>query len=217
MTLIFHLIKLRDFSGLNIVPRIIFFESGYRMIKPFFPLVFFLTVMCFFPAISDPKLKNYTLQNQSGKAFQLYDMTGNYLLVSFVYTRCPMPKMCPLTMSLNRRVYRLWKKNSPTVPLKFLVVTLDPSNDTATTMKKYGSKFGLTDSAFILATGSEQTISDFSSEFNALGFPSNGLIAHNSKTVLVSPDLIPLKDYKDNEWKPEDVIKDLKAFSSKKN
>jgi protein SCO1/2 len=187
------------------------------MQKTLFPVVFFLLFLSFFPVFSETKLKNYTLQNQSGKNFQLYDIIGNYLLVSFIYTRCPMPKMCPLTMSLNRRVYRLWKKNSPSIPLKFLVVTLDPANDTANTMKSYGSKFGLTDSAFILATGSEQTISDFSSEFNALGFPSNGLIAHNSKSVLVGPDLIPLKDYKDNEWKPEDVIKDLKTLSKNKH
>lgn len=215
MTLIFQLIKLREFKGLNIVLSIVFFE-GCKMQKAFFHLVFFLGFLGSFPVFSETKLKNYTLQDQSGKSFQLYDMTGNYLFVSFIYTRCPMPKMCPLTMSLNRRVHRLWKKTSPSIPLKFLVITLDPTNDTANTMKSYGSKFGLSDSAFILATGSEQTLSDFSSEFNALGFPSNGLIAHNSKSVLVGPDLVPLKDYKDNEWKPEDVIKDLKAFSKKK-
>lgn len=160
-------------------------------------------------------LKNYTFTDQAGKNFQLHDIKGQYLFVSFVYTRCPMPKMCPLTMSLNKQVFNLWKKKAASIPLKFLVVTLDPANDSPTVLKTYATKFGLDSQGFILVTGQEQTISDFSAEFNAIGFPSNGLIAHSSRSVLVSPELVPLKDYNDNEWKPESVIKDLLNYHSK--
>jgi len=158
-------------------------------------------------------IKDYSLKNQNSKAFQLHDMKGNFVLVSFIYTRCPMPKMCPLTMSLNKQVFKLWRKTAPKTPLKFLIVTLDPQSDTPDRLKEYGQSFGMTDPAFILATGSDQTISDLSSEFNALGFPSGGLISHNSKTVLLGPDMVALKDYKDNEWKPEEVWKDINQFS----
>ncbi len=187
------------------------------MVKQVFLALIGLFILTTASAYSDTPLKNYTLQNQEGKPFQLNDIKGSSVLVSFIYTRCPMPNMCPLTMSLNKRVFALWKKKAPSTPLKFLIVTLDPSHDSASTMKAYSQKYGMTDPAFILATGTEQTISNFSSEFNALGFPSNGLISHNSRSVLLGPNLSPIKDYKDNEWKPEDVLNDLKSFSEKKD
>ncbi len=177
----------------------------------------FLVLFSLFTANAFPSaaLKNYTLKDQNGKALQLHDLKGSFVLVSFVYTRCPMAEMCPLTMTLNKQVYSQWQKNFSSIPLKFLIVTLDPANDTPQVMKSYGKKFGVSNQAFVLATGEEQVVADFSAEFNAIGFPTNGLISHNSRSVLVSPDLIPLKDYKDNEWKPETLLKDLLEFSSK--
>lgn len=175
-----------------------------------------LGLLAFSASAATPPIKNYKLQKQDGQTFQLNDLKGNYVFVSFIYTRCPMPTMCPLTMTLNKQVFNLWKKSASKSPLKFLIVTLDPSHDTPSRLKEYAKTHGVTDPAFIFATGTEQEISDFSSEFNAIGFPSNGLISHNSKSVLLNPDLSPLKDYKDNEWKPEDVWKDLKAQSDKK-
>lgn len=175
-------------------------------------LVFFIS----FPVQAQTPIKNYPFKNQNGVAFQLHDIKGNYLFISFVYTRCPVAQMCPLTMTLNKAIFNFWKKTSPAVPLKFLVVTLDPSNDTPTTLKSYGNRFGLDWNSFILATGEEQTISDFSAEFNAIGFPSNGLVSHNSRSILMDPNFIPLKDYKENEWNAESVIKDLLQFESKR-
>ena len=182
--------------------------------------IFFLW-LCSFLFVSPPcrsalTMTNHPLTDQNQKSFQLYDFKGNYVLVSFIYTRCPMPNMCPLTMTLNKQIYKLLKSRSPKIPVRFLIVTLDPEHDTPIKLKEYAKTHGATDSAFVLATGTPQTIDAFSSELNALGFPSNGLISHNSKTVLLAPDLSFLKDYKDNEWKPEDVWKDIKQLSDPK-
>ena len=179
--------------------------------------LFFLGLVCLASTstFSANPIKNYTFKDQSGKSVQLNDFKGHYLFVSFVYTRCPIAKMCPLTMTLNKQVFKIWQQKSPSIPLKFLVVTLDPVNDTPSVMNSFGARYGLDTKSFLLITGEEQTISDFCAEFNALGFPSNGLISHNSRSVLVGPDLVPLKDYNENEWKPETVIKDLLDFASK--
>ena len=34
---------------------------------------------------------------------------GEHVLVGFVFSRCPMPKACPLTMQRMAEVQRLWK------------------------------------------------------------------------------------------------------------
>jgi len=164
---------------------------------------------------AQPALKNHSFKDSRGRSIQLHDIKGHYLFVSFVYTRCPVAEMCPLTMTLNKQLFKAWKNTAISIPLKFLIVTLDPANDPPPTLKAFGEKFGLDSTAFLLVTGEDQAISDFASEFNALGFPSNGLISHNSRSILLSPELVPLKDYKENEWKPEAVLKDLIDFHSK--
>lgn len=151
-------------------------------------------------------LSNVSLINQEGKPFQLHELKGKYLLISFIYSRCPMPKMCPLTMRLVNRSLKEWKKALPDKPVQALTVTLDPETDTPPILKAYGKTHGVDFSKVTLATGNEKVLEGFAAEFNVIGIPEGENIGHNMKTVLVGPDLVPLKDFKENEWKPEDVI-----------
>ena len=160
---------------------------------------------CVAPGGTSP-LPNITLVNQEGKPFQLHDLKGKYLLVSFIYSRCPDPKMCPLTMRLVNHSLRDWKKDLPDKPIHALTVTLDPKTDTAPILKAYGRTHGVDFSRVTLATGNDKVPEDFASEFNVVGFPGKKTISHNIRTVLVGPDLIPLKYFKENEWKPEEVV-----------
>lgn len=159
-------------------------------------------------------LPNVSLVNQEGKPFQLYDLKGKHLLVSFVYSRCPTPKMCPLTMRLVNQTLKGWKKNLPDKPVHALTVTLDPQNDTPKALKTYGKSQNVDFSTSTLATGNEKVLADFASEFNVIGIPGDGSIAHNLKTVLVGPDMIPIRDFKENEWKPEDILAEAKKIST---
>jgi protein SCO1 len=160
-------------------------------------------------------LPNVALVNQEGKPFQLHDLKGKYLLVSFIYSRCPMPKMCPLTMRLVKRTLTAWKKELPDKPVHALTVTLDPKTDTPKVLKSYGKTHGANFKDSTLATGNEKVLEDFASEFNVIGVPEGGgHIGHNMKTVLVGPDLVPLQDFKENEWKPEDIVAAAKKLAS---
>lgn len=160
-------------------------------------------------ATKEPPVPNFALVNHEGKPFQLYDLKGKYLFVSFIYTRCPLSNMCPLTITLNRSLHSKWAKLKDKPGLHFLLVTLDPQFDTADTLKKFGVKRGLNFKNFTLVTGNEQTLSDFASQFNVIGFPSDGMISHNMKSILLDPNLVPIKEYKENEWKAEEVLKEL--------
>lgn len=165
-------------------------------------------------AVFGSQLPNLEAVDQNGKPFKLHSLKGNYLLVSFVFTSCPMPKMCPLTMRLNKQTQALWKKEIP-APLHLLIVTLDPEGDTPEALKKYGIKHGLEMEKTSLITGNAQALSDFGSFFNVAGWPSGNTTVHNLKTILVSPELEELKQYKENEWSPEQVLKDAKALLKK--
>jgi len=153
-------------------------------------------------------VSDISLINQNGKNFQLADLKGHYVLISFIFTRCPMPEMCPLTMRLSQQLLREWKNQAETLPkLKVVAITLDPDFDTPERLKKYGQLHSVDFSNFILATGDPKQLSQFSSSFNVVGIPSGVSLAHNVKSILFSPSLSEMAQFKDNSWKPEDVIK----------
>ena len=118
-------------------------------------------------------------------------------------------------MQLNRKSQALWKKEIGT-PLRLLVITLDPEADTPAVLKKYGQTHGLDMKNSTLATGVPQALVDFESAFNVAGWPSGNTTVHNLKTILVGPDLVEIKQYLENEFKPEDVVRDGKASLQKK-
>ncbi|MFM8269201.1 MAG: SCO family protein [Pseudomonadota bacterium] len=156
-------------------------------------------------------IANLEAIDQNGKPFSAHSLKGSYILISFVFSSCPMPKMCPLTVRLNKKVQDLWKKEIK-APLTLLIVTLDPEGDTPEVLKKYGLRFSLNEKSTFLVTGDPQKLSDFGSTFNVAGWPSGNTTVHNLKTILVGPTLEELKQYKENEWTPEQLIQDAKTF-----
>lgn len=175
---------------------------------------FFLCSLFCVPHLFGTPIPDLKAVDQNNRAFSVHALKGSYVLVSFVFTSCPMPKMCPLTMRLNKKVQTLWKKEF-SAPLKLLVVTLDPEGDTPEKLKTYGNKFQLDEKDTFLITGSPQALSDFGSAFNVAGWPSGNTTVHNLKTILVGPNLEELKQYKENEWTPETLIKDARKFIGK--
>jgi len=163
-------------------------------------------------ALSAPvPITDTSLIDHNGRGFRAHDLKGQYTLISFIFTRCPHSTMCPLTTRMNKRVLTLWKKQklASKPELHFLLVTLDPEFDTPNVLKKYANDQKLDLHYFTLATGAPKALSDFAAEFNIVAFPAGASLSHNVKTILVGPDLKEIHQYKDNEWKPEQVVKSL--------
>lgn len=161
-------------------------------------------------ALAGEPVKNFPLVNHEGKPFQLHDLKGSSVLVSFIFTRCPLPKMCPLTVTRNKALLAEWKKQGMKPPLKLLLVTLDPAFDTPAVLKKFAKDRGLDTTHVTLATGAPQALTDLAAEFNVVGIPSEGSISHNMKSILLGADLSELRQYRDNEWTPDQVLKNLR-------
>ncbi len=154
-------------------------------------------------------VKNFPLVNQEGRPFQLYDLKGKPVLVSFIFSRCPQAKMCPLTVTKNKQVLELIKKEKTKKEIQFLFVTLDPEFDTPSVLKAFARTRHLDSREFTLATGNPQALSDLASEFNVMGFKDGASVSHNMKTILLGADLSEVKQFKDNEWTAEEVLKAL--------
>src|SRR3989338_3283546 len=49
---------------------------------------------------------DFRLVNQDGRSVRLSEFRGKAVLVSYIFTRCPMPSMCPLVTSKMAQVQK---------------------------------------------------------------------------------------------------------------
>src|SRR4051812_14337685 len=84
---------------------------------------------------------NFELVDQDNAPLKLSDYRGSAVLVTFIYTRCPLPNFCPLMSNRFSELQgRLGKKYPDKVHL--ISVSFDPDYDTPPVMKEYGKHFG---------------------------------------------------------------------------
>ena len=60
------------------------------------------------------------------------------------------------------------------------------------------------------AGGTNEQVKDIAQYFGLTYFPEKDQIIHALRTVIVDPDGKVGKIYSGNEWKPEDVVQDLR-------
>jgi len=89
-------------------------------------------------AIGDP-VPDLALVNQDGRHIRLTDFRGKALLITFIYTRCPLPNFCPLLSSQFSKIHDDLMKEPDVYKRTHLVtISFDPRYDTPRVLRKYG-------------------------------------------------------------------------------
>lgn len=154
------------------------------------------------------------LVNQDGRPLSPKQFKGRALVVNFIYTRCPLPDQCPL---LSTNFARLNAVIAGDAELRqrahLLSVTLDPEYDKPAVLKSYGSTYagGKFDN-WDFVTGDSAEVRKFAEFFGLIYKAEGDQIIHSLRTAVVTPDGKLLKIYRGNEWKPEEVLSDLKSL-----
>ena len=157
---------------------------------------------------------NFMFVNQSGKTVRLSQFRGKPLLLTFIYTRCPVPDFCPRMSNNFVEVMKDLQAN-PAVfgKTQLLSISIDPQFDKPTVLHAYGARYaGSVDPNFAhwqFVTGSPEEIRK-AADFFGLSYNQNqGQIVHTLRTVLVGPDGKIVKVYSGNEWKVDEVANDV--------
>jgi len=79
------------------------------------------------------------LVNQDGRTIHLDDFKGKAVLVTFIYTRCPLPNFCPRLSSQFAKIHDdLAKTPDDYRKTHLLTITFDPKYDTAPVLRNTG-------------------------------------------------------------------------------
>ena len=140
----------------------------------------------------------------------LSDFKNDFMMITFIFSRCPIPNMCPALIYKQRDIASRFNDNDN---LKILTISFDYLYDTPDIIeKKYNVLQSNKDNWLFLS--SYNHLNDLhlltkQSMFSFWGVEKND-IGHNMRTILIGPDLKFLKYYDGNEWLVHDVENDIK-------
>jgi protein SCO1/2 len=130
---------------------------------------------------------DFSLLDQHGKPFALSQLKGQVVLVTFIYTRCPLPDYCPLLMA---NFARIKKEFAPSLGhgVALVTITFDPQYDTSEVLSRYGAPYGSDDGGWHLLTGSTEQVRHVTELFGIEFYPDEGMITHTMLTTVIAPD-----------------------------
>jgi protein SCO1 len=160
---------------------------------------------------------DFKLVNQSGKPISIAQFRGKVLLVTFIYTRCPLPDFC-IRMTRNFATIDHLLAADPKLYAKthLLSVSFDPEYDTPKVLRSYGAAFTgngrkETFAHWDFAVPSRKDLDTVDHFFDVGVTPGdNHTLAHSLSTTVIGPDGKVVSWYPNNDWKPEDLVKDVK-------
>ncbi len=151
------------------------------------------------------------LVGHDGKPAGLASWAGQAGVVTFIYTRCPLPDFCPL---LDRRFAEIQALAAGDKALegrvRLLSVSFDPETDTRAVLAAHATAVGARD-GWRFATAPAPTVDRFAAEFGVNVIrESDGSITHNLRTAVIGPDGRVAAIYSGNEWTANTIVGDLR-------
>jgi protein SCO1 len=166
----------------------------------------------------DAEVPDFALLNQDGKRVHLGQYRGKAVLLTFIYTRCPLADYCPL-MTHNFAQIEKGLAKTPDVYAKthLLSISFDPTYDTPEVLRKYASAFVDEQKKppfdhWEFASILEPERPEITRFFNLFLSDAGGQVTHSLSTNIIDPDGHVYRSYYDNDWKPADVLNDLTAL-----
>ena len=156
------------------------------------------------------RIPNVALINQDGKPIHLSDFKRKALLITFIYTRCPLPTFCPRVSGQFASMHDdLAKSPEDYNNTHLLSISLDPKYDSAPVLRKYGLAYLHDESGFKHWEFASTTPSDLRKLATAFGleyFQDGNQITHTMSTILIAPDGTVAKNWYGPEWKTSEVL-----------
>jgi protein SCO1/2 len=171
------------------------------------------------PAIGD-SVPDFSFVDQDGRRLSLHKLHGRPVLLTFIYTRCPLPDFC-IRMSNNfAELVRQLKQSDPALfrHLLLMSISIDPEYDTPAVLKRYGANYaGAVDPGFEHWKFVSTNVSDTRKAADFFGLSYNregGQIVHSLRTVLLAPDGTIAAQFTGNNWTPAEMEAELKKLAA---
>ena len=143
---------------------------------------------------------------QRGRRMTLTALRGHPYALTFIYTRCQDPRMCPL---VSAKMHQVQTRTAGT-QVALVEVSLDPAFDLPPVLARYGTLFSAEPARWHLLTGDPRTVLDFAERFRILERSAGPLtIVHSERLAVVDATGRITRFFDDAAWRPSDVERAL--------
>lgn len=129
-------------------------------------------------------LPDFALTNQHNERISLASLRGKVVVVTFIYTRCPLPDYCP-RMIANLAAVRDRFRERLGKDVALLTVTFDPQYDTPQRLAAFARAQRADIPGWHFLTGSAADIEAVCAAFGVEYWPDSGLITHTLQTAII--------------------------------
>lgn len=161
------------------------------------------------PRLSEGDLMpDFRLLDQLGEEITPQTFAGKDVVVTFIFTRCPLPDFCP---KISGQFAELEKAilDDPRLSsqVKLLSITIDPEFDTPAVLKEYADHFSTSDGElWRFAVGTQEQTDRLTHAFSVYTETSGGTINHGLCTAWIGSNGIVNKIWRGNGWEPIEVL-----------
>ena len=155
--------------------------------------------------------------DQNGRKVKLSAFRGSTVVLTFIYTRCPLPTFCPMMDRNFVSIQEHMKSDRALKNVRLVTVSFDPTRDTPAVLRAHAKELDANLASWSFLTGKEKDVDDFAGKFGVyvVRNPNDQRdITHNLRTAVIGPDGVVKKIYTGNEWTPEDILMDLKPVAN---
>ena len=157
-------------------------------------------------------ISDVTLMNLNQELVKISSINQRYIFISFIFTRCPIPNMCPAVVIKNGYLAKEFRYNDK---ISFVMVSFDYIYDTPNILNDfYGQIVNDFDNWKVLS--SVENISNLYTLSSELGCEFWGIeennIGHNLRSALIGPEMKLLKVWEGDDWIAGDVKKYIDSY-----
>lgn len=152
---------------------------------------------------------DFAFTDQDGRARRLSEERGKVVVLTFIYTRCPLPNFCPLMDGKFAGLAKLVAASpGRSEKVRLISMSFDPEHDTPEVLKKHAGLRGAKPPLWTYAVAPHDELAKVMGPLGLAYGPRAGEIAHNLCTAVIDPDgkLARLAVGNQNDWTPSEFL-----------
>jgi protein SCO1/2 len=158
---------------------------------------------------------DFAVTTQDGRTLRLADLRGQIVVLTFIYTRCPLPDFCPL---LDRKFGELAALVAPSSDraerVRLLSISFDPEHDTPEVLARHARLLGARAPLWTFAVAGHDELRKVAEPLGLMYGPTDREIIHSLSTAVIAPDGTLVRLDAGNTWRPADFLKTINAVIS---
>jgi protein SCO1/2 len=146
-------------------------------------------------------LPDFQLTDQNGRTLRGVDLRGKVVAIDFIYTRCPVPDVCP-RLSANFAMLQRHFRQQAGENLLLLSVTVDADFDTPKVLSEYAQRWAA-GPGWRFLTGN---VAPLAASLGEIYWAEEGSIGHNSTTSIIGRDGRLAAQVEGSNYRPDQLV-----------